>query len=399
MKVLHISHSDTGGAGRACIRLHQALLQAGVESKVLVLNQHNFATPFIYSYKKLLKSKLRHFCEMVMTFLIENLLYLLIKNKPKSSDGFDFPLSSYRLCNLSLVKEADIINLHWVSFFLDIPSFFKTVKKPIVWTMHDMQPFTGGNHYQTDFKAESYIFFNNLIIKLKSQHLKSNLIFVAPSKWLQNEFKKSQFANFRQTQILNSVNTLIFKVIEQKLWLKNLFGVSENKKIILFIADNLNNKRKGVSFVMECIDLLSIDDFEWICVGKPSEMLMQKPNVKYLGYFTDEITISIIYNLADVFVMPSLEDNLPNTIIESLCCGVPVVGFNHTGIREMISVDGFGVLAEDISSKSLSKAILRIYELQINEKRSLISNKAHQIYHPNIQSSAYKDIYYNLLDQ
>ena len=154
MNPLLINTSDRGGAANACLRLHKGLLQQNISSKLLVKNKSRNDIPETYNIsiqaiERTLKTKIT---AKTLSILKELKLYKpksdsFISNRLNGLEMFSFPFSEYNLLKSDLYKNADIINLHWVANFLNYNFFFQNNKKPIVWTLHDQNPFTGGEHY------------------------------------------------------------------------------------------------------------------------------------------------------------------------------------------------------------------------------------------------------------
>ncbi|MDP4114572.1 MAG: glycosyltransferase [Bacteroidota bacterium] len=325
------------------------------------------------------------------------------------------------VASFSLVKEiqeADIINFHWVSGMLDFPNLPAALKgKKIIWTLHDMNPFTGGCHYTGDCKKFEEVC--NSCIQLGSEEyndlshknfLTKNNAFsqiqisiVTPSKWLGIQAAKSNlFKNFKVTTIPYGLPLQTFKN-HSKLGLRKEFNIPSTHKIILFGADYVTNKRKGFGLLIEALDELyqnGIKDILLGVFGVLGENTIDEskfPVIKF-GPISSEDTLSQIYSMADVFVVPSLEDNLPNTVLESLACGTPVVGFNIGGIPDMVKHKETGYLAEKGDVKDLANGIKWVLNSKKYNKISKACRKvAEEKYDLSIQANSYIDLYKSLL--
>ncbi|WP_158838009.1 glycosyltransferase [Polaribacter sp. L3A8] len=379
MKVLLVNTYDRGGAANACIRLHKGLLQEGMESNVL-LRTASKNIPFTYvasPIDKQVKHSIYKKIKLKATKILKELKLLKVKpqktnkfliNRDARLEMFSYPNSNFDITESELYKEADIINLHWVSNFLDYASFFKKNKKPVIWTLHDMNPFTGGEHYLEDFlgidesgkpkkrsvtEIEKKEFLKNLKIKKEALQNVSNLHIVTLCTWMSEEVKKSElFKNYPIHLIPNGLDTTIFKPIDQK-YSREVLGLPQDKKIVLFVSDSISNNRKGFVFLKNALELVKRKDVILCAIGRKNENLKEDNNIIELGVIHDERLMSVVYNAVDVFVIPSLMDNLPNTAIESLLCGTPVIGFPKGGITDIIEHGVNGYLTEDISVKSL----------------------------------------------
>jgi glycosyltransferase involved in cell wall biosynthesis len=421
MKPLLINSSDRGGAANACIRLHQGLLQQNIESKLLLqskqkhieqsfeiaLNTINvpFSTKLKWKFKQILK-------ELKLDFLPEDYKTKFIQSRPKGLEMFSFPNSIYDITKSELYKEADIINLHWVANFLDYKSFFQQNNKPVVWTLHDMNPFTGGEHYEekylgideNGYPTERYISNKerNVIEQIigdKAEILSnfSNLTIVTPSLWLSYEAKQSAiFSKFDVLTIPYGINEKIFKP-RNKEYSRELLGIPNDKKVILFVADSISNHRKGFVYLKRAFEQLNRNDVVLCAIGSKSSELKNIGNVLELGTVYDERLMSIVYSMADVFVIPSLMDNLPNTVIESLMCGTPVIGFPIGGIPDMVKHGNNGLLANEISVAALKNSIEEFLETSDKFDRTKIAQDAKNKYSQHVQANKYINLYNEIL--
>lgn len=327
---------------------------------------------------------------------------------------FSFPYSEFDITKNKWYQEADIVNLHWVSGFLDFKTFFNRNTKPIVWTMHDMNTFTGGEHYTetiigankngtpmyrdyTELENQTNAYYINY--KTKIFNSVNNLTLVAPSKWLQNEALNSRVIHGKTVKhIAYGLNKETFN-IRDKFYSRNLLNLPHDKKVILFVAESLNNtKRKGFEFLEKAFKLLKNDNVVLCAVGHKKVKLNFTNNVIELGAINDELLMSVAYSAADVFVIPSLMDNLPNTVLESLMCGTPVIGFPVGGILDMVKHEENGYLANEISANALKHEIEKFLnnsnQLKANEIRKNAINK----YDLNIQAQNYINLYRSLLN-
>ncbi len=341
MKLLLINTSDVGGAGKACARLHLGLLNSGVDSKFLLANKRN---NHIESYTleplrdESLNGKIKNkFIKILRELKILKPLKksdkeLFLEKRKKGLELFSFPYSNYDITESELYKQADIINLHWVAGFMDYQSFFAKNKKPIVWTLHDMNPFTGGEHYIENYfgidckgfpvkrvftTEEKEQFKKILDIKKKALSGVKNLHFVTLCDWMTNELKQSDFfSRFPIHCIPNGIDSNVFN-IRDKNYSRELLSIPLDKKIILFVADLINTNRKGFEFLLRAIKKIEQKDVLLFVIGHKNEKLERFDNIIQYGMVNDERLLSSIYSSADVFIIPSLMDNLPNTVLES----------------------------------------------------------------------------------
>ncbi len=356
MKILHINTYENGGAGIACRRLHDELLNNSIDSKVLVL-KGNSQTNQIYPYFTLKNGTIPNTLLKLITKILNKFLRIPIVFKPKSYERIN-PIRNFnKVQNNELVKSADIIHLHWVANFIDYPDFLKNVNKPIIWTLHDMHPFSGGYHYECGLQINNYNTFlkkNRTILK---GSISSNLIINGISKWISKKAHESgMYKNNEIYTIPNGISKRKFFLEERLDLLKEKFNIPKSSVSVLFVSDSLSNKRKGVDLFIDAINQLNIN-VTVILIGRKGGDVEKKLNkhIINIGAINDEVILRQIYNATDITAIPSIEDNFPNSCLESLFCGTPVIGFNSGGFPEMVEENLTGVICQEISSESLSK--------------------------------------------
>lgn len=421
MKVLHISTFDKGGAAFSCIRLHLALLNSGIDSKILVKSKKsNIKSIVSFHNQSLITLLIRFFLKVGYKFGFnyhpdfqkhELERCFIFKKEFRSFEYFATPFSDFHLHNNELVKNADVIHLHWVAGFLDYPSFFQNVKKPIIWTLHDMAPFTGGNHfseflYSLDLDEhvdriklsdrQIKILSDFKILKNDSVAINSIKAIISPSEWLSIESKASSiFSDIPHFIIPYGIDSKIFNFTDKE-QARNKLGLPLDKKIFLFVADSISNTRKGFFILEKVIDRFQFNDILIVAIGKKHHKLPS--GVFFGGEIADQSMISLFYSAADAFILPSLEDNLPNTLLESLMCGTPVLGFSVGGLKETI-INGFnGFISEDISVTGLFNLIQKFIKCSDDFNSQLIRNDSISKFDSNIQANLYVDIYNKVLN-
>jgi len=417
MTILHISTYDTGGAAKSCIRLHEGLLRQGIDSKLLLLKKTNNSIPNSFQHNNLLLPKDEILKNKIIRILTEfklhngNSKYDKLKSIAHQAKDYELVTPSqtpYRIHLEELCNNADIINLHWTAGLLDYPSFFQHIKKPIIWTLHDMHPFTGGCHYSGNCVGYQHDCGNcplfahtenknfpqqNLAVKLNSLTDFKNLRIVSPSKWLLNLSQKSSLFNrFQHFHIPYSLNENTFQP-RDKHFARSLFNLPSQKTILLFVAEQINNQRKGIHFLQQAVAQLTNKEEFAICSVGSGNIDFEGVEYHNLGTIQDELLMSIVYSAADAFVIPSLEDNLPNTVIESLMCGTPVIGFRSGGIAEMIENQQNGLLVENQSANDLAEAIQLFQTLKETFNQLFIRISAEKKYSLHIQAKNYIKLY------
>jgi len=422
--VLLVNTFERGGAANACLRLHSGLLRAGVDSKVLLREKYKeIPQTFIIQpqQKKIFNNQ--RLCKKIRTFLklfgityksIEDFKLSFFKNRDKRLEYFSFPDSSFDITASKLYKEADIINLHWVAEFLDYGSFFKKNTKPVIWTLHDMNPFSGGEHYEEEYlgmdengypiprvitKIEKRLYNKIIALKFKALEGVNNLHIVTLCTWMTEEVKKSKvLRNFPVHLIPNGIDSTVFKQRDKE-ESRNRLNLPQGKKVILFVADSVDKDRKGFSFLKKAFEIIDNKDI-WLCsIGGQAQQILNSNQYLSLGTLNDEVAMSYAYSAADVFVIPSLMDNLPNTVLESLMCGTPVIGFPVGGIVDMVQHGKNGYITEEINALSLLKTLqLFLAEGEKFNNRE-IRNNALEKYNQNIQADNYLKLYKSILNK
>jgi glycosyltransferase involved in cell wall biosynthesis len=379
VKVTLINTSDAGGgAPVACTRLLKALELKSIDVKLLV--QHKKTTePKVTSVIKNWFDKQR----AEFNRLYERLPFIFFYGKDKSVRfAFSAANTGTNIAREQLVKEADILHLHWTnSGFLSVddPKHLAASGKPMVWTLHDMWAFTGGCHYSgtcDHFKNECgdcYFLRNpqpndlshrDWIAKAALFADHKNITFVTCSQWLAGVVRQSSLIkSFRIEAIPNPIDTNIYTP-QDKLAIREKRNINPQAKLILFGAANIMDRRKGLSYLVEALHYLknhypATGDVEIVIFGKNKQFDVDTLpfRVHQVGLITSQQELVELYSMADVTVSPSIEDNLPNIIMESLACGTPAVAFDTGGIPEMIDHEQNGYLAEFKSSTDLAKGI------------------------------------------
>ena len=312
-------------------------------------------------------------------------------------------------------QEADVIHLHWINQgMLSLKGIQKILQsgKPVVWTMHDIWPATalchvtlGCQHFTTQCAhcrllpgGGSSNDFSTAIWRRKQRMLSDGSIyFVACSHWLESEAKRSALLKGQKiTSIPNPIDTRIYKKGDKQVARQRL-GLPLDKKLILFASQRVTNANKGMDYLIEACRQLQLPDAAVVILGGHSEeVVSQLPLTAYpLGYVNEEQRIVDVYHAADVFVLPSLSENLPNTIMEAMACGVPCVGFKVGGIPEEIDHRRNGYVAEYRNAEDLARGIRWI--LTETDYEELSKNAVHKVVQNYSQQSValkYLDVYH-----
>jgi glycosyltransferase involved in cell wall biosynthesis len=388
MKVVHINATGKlGGAGIAAYRHCDAMRRAGYEASLLVLYKNNCVSPFIFSLLK--KDELGRLKNLISNHIMGLFLRLF-----HSSGVFNFPLLSTSVASHPLVKEADLIYIHWVAGSMmsdkEIERILK-LGKPVRWYMHDMNPITGGCHYSMDcdkYKTGckecpylqcrfgidlSKIQFNRRI-EYWSKY--TNLEAYTPSQWLGDLVKQSLIWRGHKVTVFPNVFDLNLFHPRDKHVVREILGVDSNKKIVLFGSAGIDVAYKGWNYLKEALNMLDPNKYEALIFGPSNRDLNQEIHIpyKFTGQLFDEYSLVLLYNASDVFVSSSLADNYPNVIMESMACGLPCVGFKVGGLKDQIQHKINGYLAEYKNSKDLAVGIQFICESSEDDYISMQKN-------------------------
>lgn len=370
MKILILNTLDTGGgASRSAYRLHQALLNNGIDSQMLVQNKSSDDWTVVTTYRTKIQKfihRLRPFLDSIPTRLYKNKAPMLFS---PSWLGFNNIADKINAVN------PDIAHLHWITFGMIKVEDIAKIKAPIVWSLHDMWAFTGGCHYADNCEryvkncSDCPVLHSNKtkdlsrkvwIRKQKTFKKINNLTIVGLSQWLNNCSQNSALLKDRtHINLPNPIDTNIFKPLD-KIKARVLWNLPTDKKLILFGADRaISNTNKGFKKLSTALNKLQISGVELIVFGSSAPKRPQKFGFKthYIGHLHDDISLITLYSVADVVVVPSLQENLSNVIMESLACSTPVVGFDIGGNADMISHKNNGYLAKPFDTTDLKNGI------------------------------------------
>jgi glycosyltransferase involved in cell wall biosynthesis len=420
-KLLIINKSTgTGGAAMAALRLFRAHKFWLKNWDVEFLAQEGKTTEA--GVHIITKNKLSKYSNL-FRLALEKLVFLPYEKSKELRFQFSLANTGRDISKNSLVENADILHLHWLyQGFLSLKGMDRLFSKglPVVWTLHDMWTFTGGCHYTGDcdhfkiacgecpfLKNPSKDDLSAKIFKRKQILFSKypDIVFVSCSAWLAKKARESNLLkNHRIEVIPNPIDTEIFSPGDKKAAREKL-GISKDKFVLLFGAANVNDRRKGFSYLLKALEKMK-DEFpadsaetELLVFGKASLQLPEGFHVYDMNLVSNERELVDIYRAADIFVLPSLEDNLPNTIMESLACGTPVVAFNSGGIPEMIDHMLNGFLAEYKNTDDLLKGILWVKSQPGEDLAKSARQKVLDNYEPEKISNAYKEIYLSLLNK
>ncbi len=388
LKVVHLNTYDgNGGAGRACLRLNLALnTLTEVDSKVIVFYKFG-KNPAVKTFTNNAVKR----AYAAFTIVAERLLAKRFLKPVKIP--FSFTWFGVSVINHPDVLAADIIHLHWVNHSFLNPKHLKELaklNKPIVWTFHDSNAFTGGCHVRYTcghFENECgdcpvLVDANPNDISHKTWQQKNaayqvlDFNIIAPSSWMKNSVLRSSLMKGKPVNIIpNTLETDIFKPQNQQ-QARTKIGLSADKFIFLTgFMPSKKDSHKGAAYLLESLELLAdkrsinIENIELVIFGnRNTEDVPVFPfKTTFFGTVNDDEKLAACYAAADAFLIPSLEDNLPYTVMESLACGTPVIAFTTGGIPDMVEHEHNGFLAEYRSSESFCAGMEWIKNYPVKE--------------------------------
>lgn len=405
MKITLINKDDFGGgAAMACLRLFKALKANDLDVSMLVQKK----TVPDESVKSTVHNKFDK-CRSEFNFLYERLSFILKERDKSVRFAFSQANAGSDIIDEDDIKNADLLHLHWVNGgFLSLDNINSLLKlnKPVVWTLHDMWPFTGGCHYSGDserflnecgnchfLKHPSPNDISHIGWSKKQAIYNSNpkITFIACSNWMRDMALKSSLLRGNEViTIANPIDVDVFSK-QDKTLSRQKWGVPVDARVILFGAANINHTRKGINYLIEALHKIRETESDMnqviqvVMFGKSKDFDFKRipfPVIS-LPIINSESDIAEIYSLADVFVLPSLEDNLPNMAMEALSCSTPVVAFDTGGVKDMVDHCENGYLAEYMSSGDLAKGILYVLRdsgnLALNARAKILENFSYPI--------------------
>ncbi len=419
MRITHLSTYDiAGGAAKAARRLSIGLCRVGHESRLLTLyKESSDPTVLVFDPPRDLAIRLRRALKRRVLERTQKMIH----SRPPGSAFFSDDRSQHNADILDQLPPSDILNLHWIVDFFDYGSFFRRLPRgiPVVWTLHDMNPLTGGCHHAGDCqsfrascgacpqltsKAE-----NDLSRQIWNRKRRAYgsvpqgaLSFVTPSRWLATKVKESSLgAGFPVNVIPYGVDTENFRPQDVQL-ARQALGVPIHGRIILFSSYFVRNSYKGFPLLLEALNRMrSIPNLCAITVGggDSDEYREGTVPIRSLGLIKDEKQMSLVYSAADLFALPSLQDNFPNTALEALACGIPTVAFGVGGVPEIVRNGLTGVTVSPGDSEALARAMEDL--LGDPERRASISKECRRValeeYGLEIQGRRYLELYRSLL--
>ena len=366
MKPILLNYSDdTGGAARAAFRIHRALLRAGTDSRMRVVRSGT-DDPTVATLN-CFHSALAVCCPLIGGLIKR---FLITENPILHSPAL---LSSGCAKNIN-ASDADLVHLHWVNNEMLSIVDIGRICKPVVWTIHDMWPFCGAEHYTEDYRwrdgyttenrpaHERGIDLNRWTWKRKRKAWRKSISIVAPSSWLADSVRQSALmCDWPVTVIPNTIDTDVWKPVNKDVARQKLKLPPESPLLLFGAFDGTNDPRKGFDLLSEALNLLSgqIDDLQLLIFGQSTPFASDDLNfpVHCFGRLNDDLTLQTLYSAADGFVIPSRQEAFGLTALEANACGTPAIGFSGTGVADIISHKRNGYLARAFDAEDLARGI------------------------------------------
>jgi len=376
MKTLILSTFDVeGGAARAAYRIHNGLQHIGIDSQMLVQTKYGDDRTVIGP-----QTKMKRGFGLIRPTL-DSFPLLLYPNRQDIL--FSPAVLPDNLAAHVAKLNPDVIHLHWMTGGFLRPGTLKHFNKPLIWTLHDMWPFTGGCHYDQEcgryrescgrcsmLNSSKNWDLSRWIWRRKQKAWKNlNFTVVTPSRWLGDCAKVSSlFCDLRVEIIPNGLDSSRFKPFDKRIARELLF-LPQDKKLILFGAiDSTSDKRKGFQFLQPALQALANneceDELELIVFGSskppnPPELGMK---THYIGHLPGDLSLGLLYAATDVMVVPSIQEAFGQTASEAMACGTPVVAFGATGLLDIVDHKHTGYLAQPFDAEDLAKGIAWVIE-------------------------------------
>ena len=410
-RVLHlVAGRLDGGAARGAYWLHQALSDLGVDSGILTNARDDLGDDSVVSVNRTLYSRLGFGLRRELSRLpMKRYRIELPVAFSTGLDGID--VSRHPAC-----EAADIVHLHWINGLVSIRSL-KKVTKPLVWTLRDMWPFTGGCHHALDCDRYTDVCgrcpqlgstrerdLTSFVLRHKQASIPKTVRVVGISRWISERASESSlFRDCDVRTISNNVDTDVFAPIEKPV-ARQALGLDDSRRLVLVGAQDVKSIYKGFDLFLDALSALRGDDLRIVVFGKSGEAVPESFGfpVTSLGLLSDPISLRLAYSAADVFVAPSRAESFGKTLAEALSCATPVVCFDATGPKDIVEHKACGYKAAPFDPEDLARGIRWVLEQPAVAYGELCSNarqRAQSAFDSRIIARQYAALYEDLLGQ
>lgn len=367
MNVMHVVAGEiTGGAARGAYWLHRAMRSLGIDSVVYTNSRTTHGDPTVASTNISKKQQLASLVRSQADISVANLY------RRRKGGLFSTGLLGADITQSPQYRDADVVHLHWINGgFIDMKDLSK-VTKPLVWTLRDMWPMTGGCHYSmgcTNFTqgcgscdqlgSQTDYDLSRFVLNRKKKYLPETLKLVGISDWITEQARASElFRGFDVRTISNNVDSSEFFPVDKQL-ARDILGIKTHKKIVLAGSTDARDPYKGFGKFLDSLRFLDPAKYHLCFFGKLDHSIADSLSFDHtaFGYIHDSIALRLLYSCADVFVAPSVMEAFGKTLAESMACGTPVVCFNATGPKDIVTHLHDGFKAEPFEPQSLAEGV------------------------------------------
>lgn len=409
MKVLHLSFADDGaGAFKAAYRIHRGLLARGVESS-MVVSRRTTNDSTVYGPRTSIGRLTAR-----LTIELDNLPWRVLRQSPRG--WCSLACVGTKLVPRVRAMTPDIVQLHWICAGMVRLESLARLHYPLVWRLADMWPIAGTQHYVGDdlryrngYRAatrpmgERGIDLERWVWERKRRVYARlpDLTIVTPSQWLARCARESVLFRDRRIEVIpTGQNIETFKPLA-KPFARDALGLPAGVKLIMTGSGDLGDPRKGLGHLLRALETLRGRDYELLLIGEAPRTLPPLPiRAHWLGRLNDDVSLALAYSASDVFVAPSTQENLANTVIEAMACGVPCVAFRIGGMPDIIRPDRNGYLAEPFDAESLAQGIVSL--LESGEAGARLRHEARltveREFSSSLQAQRYETLYAELVE-
>ncbi|MFK7759470.1 MAG: glycosyltransferase [Phycisphaerales bacterium] len=407
------THATNGGAARSALRHHEALRSIGIDSTMVTMQPQD-ANNTIKAVHSISEAGSKPSDPDNTNTRHADRLQLLINRGAidsnrtnRSTTWFSWPLFGHDLTALPAIQNADAISIHWISGMLSMNQFESlfTLGKPVLLTLHDEWMLTGGCHYtagcagfKTDCKrcpqlAQDPVGVTAQVLERRISHgLQAQGTVVTPSVWLGEQSSQSAALGSWNHEVIPYACDLETFAPKDAQSTREKLKLDDDRIWLMFIADDLSDRRKGFDLLAQALESINHakDQFGIVFVGAGEHIAtMFGVPTRSAGRMESSAELALIYNACDALVLPSREDNLPNTMIEALACGIPVIGSNIGGIPDCVLPESTGQLFESGRAESLAQVLSSISKASLQNMSKACRSFAERTFDPKAHAQSW----------